>query len=67
MVATWSRFIESLISKPLKNADVFCAVLCAQTYDVMHGSAVPNKVIKVGANFILVFAVTLKTTSLPKL
>ena len=32
----------------------------------MHGSAVSNKVIKVGVNFFPVFVVTLKTTSPPK-
>lgn len=51
MVSAWSRSIESLISRRLKNAMVFCVVLCAQTKDVMHGSAVSNKVIKVGVNF----------------
>ena len=48
VAACCSRSIESL---KFKERHVFCAVLCAQTYDVMHGSAVANKAIKVGVNF----------------
>lgn len=57
VAACCSRSIESL---KFKERHVFCAVLCAHTYDVMHGSAVANKAIKVGVNFFPVFCCNFK-------